>query len=484
MIEVAPEELVQIEQMLGSITLDEVNKLMAERSLYEFLKQAWPIIEPGRPFVDGWAVGAMCEHYEAVTRRQIRNLLVNIPPRSTKSVTTCVAWPCWVWINNPESRWLFASYAQTLSMRDSVKCRNVMQNRWYQNNWGDHFRFSEDQNTKGLFKNDKSGFRMSTSVGGVGTGEGGDYLVVDDPHNAMDAFSDSALESAVNWFKEVWSSRINDQSTGCKVVIMQRIHERDVSGHILEIGEDWTHLCLPMEFEAKRKCFTRLEWSDPRENEGELLCPERVNVEQLSSIKKALGSYGYAGQYQQSPAPRGGGMFKREWFGAPLDACPEGGQTCRYWDRAFTDDAGDWTAGVKLRKVNGLWYVMDVARFQTSAFGTETRISNIASSDGMATVQVLEEDPAAGKSEVAYLVRALAGKNVRKVKKRHNKELCAYPAACQAEAENIKLFKGPWNEVFMDELAFFPRGKNDDQVDGLSGAFNYLNDVSKVMFAI
>jgi len=452
-------------------TLDEFKRWRAETSLHAFVKQAWHVVEPGKPFVDGKHIHAMCLHLEAVSRGEIKRLLINIPPRSMKSLLVSVFWPCWEWINSPEKRWLFASYSDRLSVRDSMKCRHVICSKWYQDNWSGRFRLADDQNTKGRFENDKRGFRMATSIGGLGTGEGGDRLVCDDPHNVMDAFSTAAMENAVDWFKEVWSSRLNDASTGAKVVVMQRVSEKDVSAHIIDEG-GWEHLCLPAEFEPERKCRTSI-WEDWRTKEGELLWPERMDEKTLADLKKSLGSYGTAGQLQQSPAPRGGGMFRREWFGT-VDVAPASGGFVRYWDRSYTEGGGDWTSGLKMSVVNGLFYVHDVRRFQGSAFTTENAIRCTAEADGPTVTHVLEQDPAAGKSEVAYLIRALSGHTVRAVAKRKNKELSAYPASAQAEAGNIKLVKGGWNEAFLDEIGWFPRGKHDDQVDSMSGAFNYL----------
>jgi predicted phage terminase large subunit-like protein len=463
-----------------------VRKRRAELSLYEFVRQAWHIVEPGTPFVDGPHIRAMCLHLEAVTRRQIRNLLINIPPRCMKSLLVSVFWPCWIWTTRPETRFMFASYKIELSARDSMKCRRIIESGWYQSNWRLQVQLTDDSNTKTKFENERTGHRVAVQVGG-GTGEGADFLVVDDPNRISDAFSPVALLNSVNWFIEEWSTRLNDMTTGCKVVVMQRISEADLSAHIIKGGVadgSWQHLMLPMEFDPSRKSSTSI-WTDWRQTEGELLWPQRIDIGSLSALKKELGRYGVAGQLQQTPTPRGGGMFERHWFKI-VDAAPAVGQTVRYWDRAGTEGAGDMTVGLKMRRSgSGMYHVLDVVRLQGSPMQVEEAIKRTATQDGKEVVICLEQDPGqAGKADVGYLIRQLSGWIVKAIPVTKNKETRAGPVASQAEAGNIILVKGAWNDPFLEVICWFPRGANDDDVDTLSGAFNYLSAASKVLFAV
>ena len=185
-------------------------------------------------------------------------MLINVPPRHMKSLLVSVLWPAWEWIQHPERRWLFSSYAASLSIRDSMKCRTLIESPWYQSFWGDRFALSSDQNTKTRFDNNRSGYRIATSVGGAATGEGGDRIVCDDPHNVQEAESDSIRKTTTDWFDVVMSTRVNDPRTAAKVVVMQRCHQRDLSGHLLAQG-GWDHLCLPAEYEGPtRSHFDRL----------------------------------------------------------------------------------------------------------------------------------------------------------------------------------------------------------------------------------
>src|ERR1700676_2745578 len=263
--------------------LIEIDAERAVRSLREFVRQAWIVVEPSTPFVPGFHIDAIVEHLEAVTRGEIRNLLINVPPRHMKSLLVSVLWPAWEWIQHPERRWLFSSYAASLSIRDSIKCRTLIESPWYQTNWGDRFSLTGDQNAKARFENDRTGYRLATSVGGAATGEGGDRIVCDDPHNVQEAESDAVRQGTLDWWDVVMSTRLNDPRTAVKVIVMQRCHERDLSGHVLEQG-GWEHLCLPAEYDGT-VFQSSIGWSDPREQAGELLWPERFGRAEIVDLK-------------------------------------------------------------------------------------------------------------------------------------------------------------------------------------------------------
>jgi len=296
-----------------------------EDSLYEFLKAGWRHIDPA-VFVGGWHLAAIAEHLEAVTRGHIKRLLINVPPRMSKSSMVSVAWPAWTWLQKPDSylagpevQFLYASYAESLAVRDSIKTRRLIESPWYQRFWGDRFQLVEDQNTKIKFENTYKGYRFCTSVGGTVTGEGGAVLAIDDAHKADEVESELVRRSVIDWYDEVFSTRMNDPKQGAIVVIGQRVHEDDISGHLMEKG--FTQLVIPMEYEEDRHCVTVLgideegktvKWEDPRTKEGEMLCEGRYGVEELAEQKKK--PFVWAGQFQQRPAPKGGSIIKREYW--------------------------------------------------------------------------------------------------------------------------------------------------------------------------
>lgn len=323
------------------------------RSLYAYLQAAWHVVEPATDFVPGWHIEAICEHLEAIPD-QIRNLIINIPPRHAKSLTVSVFWPTWVWTHDPASRWLFSSYGESLALRDSLKCRRLIQSPWYQGRWGDIYQLTGDQNQKTRFENDHSGYRIATGVGGMATGEGGNFVVVDDPHKAGEADSDARREAANSWWDNTMSTRLNDPTRSARVIIMQRLHEDDLTGHVLEKmqdgGTEYVHLCLPAEYEP-RVYAGPLGWADPRQEEGELLWPERFPREEIERLKAELGNDA-AGQLQQRPAPEGGAIYHREWWDGqnrynPTDGALINLAVGRYIsvDGAFKDkDSADYTA--------------------------------------------------------------------------------------------------------------------------------------------
>jgi len=271
-------------------------KALAERHLQDFIRQSWHVVEPKTPFVSGWHMDAICEHLEAVVRGDITRLLINIPPRHMKSLAVAVFGPAWAWVEQPHLRWLFASYAESLSKRDSLKTRRLIQSPWYQARWADRYQLTSDQNEKLRFENSESGYRLATSVGGLGTGEGGDIIAVDDPHNTLGAESQAKREGALTWWDETMSTRLNDPKTGRIIIVMQRLHERDLAGHVLAQG-GYEHLCLPARFESKHptKSQTSLGFVDPRTEAGHPLWAEKYGESELADLEKRLGPYGVAG---------------------------------------------------------------------------------------------------------------------------------------------------------------------------------------------
>lgn len=321
-----------------------------EDSLHEFVKGCWPIISGGYTFQDGWATQAICEHLEAVYRGEITRLLINLPPRTGKSLVCSVAFPVWCWLQNPAFNIMGVSYVDDLSQRDNVKSRRLIQSSWFQNNWGpDRVKLSSDQNTKDRMTTTLGGDRLAVSIVGGITGDGADGIICDDLNSAS-ARSSTILDRTNEIFSVTLPTRFNDMKTGWQVVIQQRVHENDVSGFILsEEKHDYVHLMLPMEFEPDRACETIVlpssapnKWKDPRTVAGELLIPERVGLVELDRLKRALrqsgGEYEVAGQLQQRPAPAEGGIVKRAWFKRWKEASPpECDMVVQVWDTAVSE---------------------------------------------------------------------------------------------------------------------------------------------------
>jgi predicted phage terminase large subunit-like protein len=456
--------------------------LAAEASLLEFARQAWHVVEPSTPFIPGWHIDAICEHLEAVSDGRIRNLLINMPPRHMKSLLVSVFWPAWEWAIPPERRWLYASYAGSLSTRDSLKCRRLIESPWYQGHWGRHYRLTSDQNVKTRFENDRTGYRLATSVGGSATGEGGDRIVCDDPHSVQEAESEAIRSATLTWWDEVMSTRLNDPKTGSRVIVMQRVHESDLSGHVLAQG-GYEHLCLPAEYEPQVSIETSIGWRDPRTVEGELLWPARFGADELADLKVRLGSYAAAGQLQQRPSPAEGGTIQRKWWRYYTVAPAQLDRIIQSWDMAFKDLKGnDFVVGQVWGKVGAECYLLDQVRGRMD-FPTTVQAVVGLKAKWPRTGAILVEDKANGTAVVATLKHRIPG--LIAVNPEGGKQARAAAVAPFIEAGNVHIpdpsveHRHPtsgerldvsWVGGYVEEHAQFPNGAHDDQVDGTSQA--------------
>ncbi|QBX34601.1 terminase [Paracoccus liaowanqingii] len=471
-----------------AIDLIALEREACRRSLATFAKRAWHVLEPATALKWGWALDAICAHLEAVTRGEITRLLMNVPPGTMKSLLTGVIWPAWEWgpQGMPQKRFLATAHKQDLAIRDNVKCRRLIQSEWYQTRWP--VPLVHDQNMKTKFETVQTGFREAMAFTSM-TGARGDRVILDDPLAADDANSDAALLAAELSFLEALPTRINNDRSAI-VVIMQRLHERDTSGLILSKGLPYTHLCLPMRFEAERRCETSIGFRDPRETEGELLFADRFPVEQVKELERTLGSYATAGQLQQRPVPRGGGLFKKSWFGT-VKALPTSCRFVRAWDLAATEDKeAAATAGVLIaRAPDGRFIVVDATREQLGPMGVERLMKATAEQDqatyGLVRGSYPQDPGQAGKAQAQHIMRhVLTGFDYHFSPETGDKETRALPLAAQAEAGNVFLLEGPWNDGFLDEVAAFPMGKWKDQVDAASRAFTELTTEERAQVAM
>ena len=474
--------------------LETIRAERARRSLREFVAQAWHVVEPATPFAPGWHIDAICEHLEAVTRGEIRNLVVNMPPRHMKSLAISVFWPAWVWATQPEKRWIFASYAQALATRDSLKCRHIIQSPWYRARWDDVYQLSDEQNAKMRFENNRRGYRLATSVGGVTTGEGGDVLVVDDPHNVLQAESDAIRQSVLDWWDMAMSTRGNDPATVARVVVMQRVHEQDLSGHVFEQG-GYEHLCLPAEYEGAvwvkgsplnaTGGVTGIGWRDPRTQDGELLWSERFNARDLAELKTRLGSYGASAQLQQRPSPAAGGLLKRDWWRFAAAPPDQFDAIAMSWDCAFKDlEDSDYVVGQVWGRVGARRYLLDQVRGQMGFPATITAVTALAAKWPQAHLKLIE-DKANGTAVIQTLQARTPG--IVAVNPEGGKVARAHAVSPFIEAGNVFLPEpngAPWVSDFIEECAAFPRGAHDDQVDAMTQMLNHWNNPTEQQWAI
>jgi len=444
--------------------------------LKDFVERAWSTVEPDDALIWNWHLDTLCSALEASERGDILNAIINVPPGTMKSLLVSVFFRAWLWTKNPGLKFLAGSYSSALSIRDNVKLRVLVTAPWYQD-FFPHVKLVGDQNAKERFDTTAGGWSIATSVGGVGTGEHPNYTIIDDPLTAQQARSEAERNAANSWIERTISTRgvIHDVRTW---VVMQRLHEDDTTGFLLRKG-GWWQLYLPMRYETEKRDATgRVTYKphplDQRESPGELLWPSQFTEAKVRKLELALGPYGAAGQLQQQPAPEGGGLFRREWFGV-VDVVPVGARYCRGWDTAGTEDGGDWTVGAKLAVKDGIFYVVHVVRDQLGPAGVDGLIRSTAELDGIACSQREEkEGGASGKAVIVARAKLLLGYDYAHVEVGGDKVTRAKPFRAQCEAGNVRLVRGDWNQEYLDELAFFPVGRHDDQVDASSCAFNVL----------
>lgn len=450
---------------------------MCKRSLAAFAKRAWHVLEPTADLKWGWALDAICLHLEAVTSGEITRLLMNVPPGCMKSLLTGVIWPAWEWgpKGMPEMRYVGTAHEEGLAIRDSRRCRDLIKSEWYQELWP--IELSRDLDGKREFGNTSKGVRQARSFTSL-TGVRGDRVILDDPISADNANSEAKLEAARVTFTETLPTRVNSEKSAI-VVIMQRLNEGDVSGVIMDMGLPYVHLCIPMRFEPERRCTTAIGWTDPRTKEGELMFPERFGEQQVSELESTLGSYGAAGQLQQRPSPRGGGMIKTSWF--------------RYWSvlpaleyRAIFADTANKTGkendfsvfqawgrsilgeAVMIDQIRGKWEAPELL-IQARAFWLKHQ-------PGKTVLRgMFVEDKASGTGLIQTLRRE--GIPILPIPRDNDKVSRGYDSSPFIESGNVLLPQdAPWVSDFLAEASSFPNGANDDQMDPMFDAIKNVQE--------
>lgn len=516
----AARRLIQLER-----TRLEVAQAGAPRySLSGFVEEGWPEVEPTTPYIHGRHIDVISEHLQAVRYGQIQNLVINIPFRYMKSLLVSVFFPAWIWTEDPGARFIFTSYSQDFAIRDSVKTRDLVTSDWYQERWGGLVELTGDQNEKRKFQNTKGGFRMATSIMGAGTGEGADYVIADDPHKAEEVHSLTLRERVVRYWRDTMSSRGGRYPIPKKIIVMQRLHEQDLSGFAITAG-GYVHLRLPWHFE--RKPWVQVGTNvlpDPvpgdwRTEPGELLWPERFGPAETEALARDLTAQGKASQMEQRPSPPEGGLFKRHQWGFweppnrnfgpvrweiehegnrmeilvyPVKLPFEVLKYIQSWDFTFK---GSKTAPGARSKLQGkdrdfvsgqVWcktlvdaYLMDRIHARADFPGTLKMVRDL-SHEWPEALQKYYEDAANGPAVAAYLRSEIQG-------------LIPVPAdgEAMARAEAVTyLVEGghayfphpslaPWVMEVIEEAAAFPNATNDDDVTALVQALRRLFPVVK-----
>ncbi len=472
------------------LSLDQIDLELGRRHLSDFVQQMWPVVEPGKELVWGWPLDAMCEHLEAVTRGDIRNLIINVPPRFLKSTIVSVMWPAWEWLHDSRLRYLTASYDKQLAVRDAVRTRRLINHPGYaaMNTGTDgklKFIFAGDQNVKSSYENDKTGARICTSPTSGATGHGGDRIMVDDPHNVRESESESQRKEVHDWWDKTMSTRRNDPKTAARVIIMQRLHEDDLTGHCLEQNL-YDHLCLPLLYENDHphKSETALHFEDPRSIDGQMLMPKRIGPEQVPELRTELGTYGFVGQMQQRPAPAEGGIFQVSWFNQfetepPVDSFDRMWTT---WDASFKGKDGRGGLRYEIEAVKNLsfvvgqcWgsigansYLLDEERGQWNILETIAAMGRLRKKWPRATAHLVE-DKANGPAIETMLRDKIPG--LLLVNPKGSKIQRAHAVSPFCEARNVHVPSpryAPWVSEWIHEICTFPFARYNDRVDAMT----------------
>ena len=445
---------------------------ICRESFYDFVLEFW---QPtwSKVFINNWHIKVICDELQSVAERVFigeqnqYDLIINVPPGTSKSSTCSILFPAWIWTRMPEARIIGGSYAHSLSMDLALKNRDVILSDKYRECFPDvHLR--PVQEAKSYFMNDKGGARIAVSSGGYVTGFHAHFIIIDDPLNPKQAVSGLELNSANRWMKETLPSRKVDKLLTPTILIMQRLHEDDCTAHMFKNSDEVRHICLPAEINQHIKPASMVKCY----KDG-LMDPVRMPRKVLDSMKKAMGEYAYAGQFLQHPIPLGGGMFKTDRIKIqPLDTSAWQVRA-RGWDKAGTKDGGAYTAGVKLGKdIQGRLWILDVVRGQWDSAEREAIIKRATLEDGHSVIVALEQEPGSGGKESAQnTVKNLMGYRIRVTRPTGDKALRADPFSVQVNNGNVYMVPAEWNQDFLNELAFFPNSTFKDQTDACSLSF-------------
>lgn len=421
----------------------------------------------------------ICDALMKVFRGETKRLIINIPPRYSKTELAVINFMAWCFGRVPDCEFIHVSYSAKLAANNAAQTRNLVREPAYLKVFPD-LALKDDSQAKDDWRTTAGGVCYSQGTGGTITGFGagkfrqqfGGAIIIDDPHKADEASSKTIREGVIDWFQNTLESRTNSPDTPI-IVIMQRLHEEDLSGWLLgDRGEDgtpvaggngevWDHLCL-----------------SAIKPDGTALWPAKHNIQTLHRMELAA-PYVFAGQYRQLPSPPAGGFFKPDNIEI-VDALPAtAGQSCRAWDLGATENEGDPTAGVRITDgKDGYWYIVGVEHGQLGPENVEKRIKSTAATDSKAVRIRLPQDPGqAGKAQAKSFIKMLSGYQVKAETVSGDKATRAAPFAAQVNVGNVRMLRGDWNKPYIEELRNFPNGKHDDRVDASADAFNDLNDI-------
>jgi len=437
-----------------------------------FIREAFKVINPGTKFICNWHIDLICHYLDGIYSGKIKRLIINIPPRSLKSTIVSVCWPAWLIGNNPSKRIICASYSQQLSDKLAVESRHLLKSSFFSEVFP-KVKIVADQNKKNKFIVSDRGFRFSTSVGGTTTGEGGDVLILDDPHNALDVYSPKKREKTINWFQQSFLSRLDDKKNGSIVIVMQRLHHQDLTGFLLENNlHEWEILKIPIiadediRFQFDGRIYEYIK--------NELLHPQRDSFEEIEKLRNAMGSHIFNAQYMQNPLALGGGMIKSSWLNYYQDFPQDLGEIIQSWDTAIkSGDNNSYSVCSTWKTTKGKFFLLDIYRERIEYPELKKKIIELY--EKWKPIKVLIEDKASGQALLQELRQDHWSIPLVAIQVHRDKFTRFASATTLFESGRVMLPKnGHWRTEYEQELLSFPNGSNDDQVDSTAQYLNYI----------
>jgi len=463
----------------------DIDPELSERSLYHFVRTSWPVVHATEPFVPNWHIQAITDHLSAVVRGEINNLLIEVAPRMTKSVPTSICLVPWTWLQDPSFTFIYVSFAIHLASDHSTKARRIIESTWYQHYWSDRYKLAYDQNAKLKFQNDHTGSREAFGMGGV-TGAGAKCVIVDDPSDTKDWTSPIKMKSTVDTYDASIHKRVNNPNDPRRIVIMQRISDKDLAAHLHRQG-DWEVITIPMEYDPKRSKVSSIGWKDPRRIPGELLCPNRFDRNEADKERQRTPRI-YSAQYQQAPAADEGAIFKRQnwrhYADEPRDAVKRMSVVIQSWDLTTggVDPGTSKACGQVWGKMAGSEniYLLDRILGYMDMQQTLDAIRAMSIRWPEARAKVVE-NKAAGPAVIALLKNEIAGiiPWPPHGEKMSDKITRAYAIQPFQEGRNLIVPNQSWVEEFIELCAAFPEGEFDDDIDAMTQAILYLERAPK-----
>ena len=452
-------------------------KVVLRNDLMSFIERSFLELNPEARFSRSPHIEVMAAKLERCYRGEVRRLIINLPPRSLKSHSISVAFVAWLLGQQPQTQIICASYGQDLADKHARDCRTLMSSALYKSIFP-QTRLSTEKQSVGEFMTTRAGTRLSTSVGGVLTGRGADIIILDDPLKPEDAMSATRRSGVNDWYDNTLLSRLNSKEKGVIIIVMQRLHQDDLVGHVLE-QEGWEVLSFPAiaEDEEIFKYETIFGRHQFQRRLKEVLDPERESLEILEAMRKSIGEYNFSSQYQQRPIPLEGNLVKNEWlrFYEPGEE-PEFGHIMQSWDTANkSGELNDYTVGTTWGVVNkDKFYLLDVFRKKVDFPALKKAVIELAQK--YRPNKIIVEDKASGTQllQEARFIDGLYGMKAYQPPPGTDKVVRLYNQTDMFESGRVLLPKNaPWLAEYLNELAAFPGSKHDDQVDSTSQALEF-----------